>query len=533
MKKTNNIFDHTDCISQEMLIKYASGKLAPAEKHGVEKHLADCEMCSDAVEGLAMVGDPKRISKIASELNQKIQNRIERRGGTVIFLQQYRSQLAIAASVVVLLGLVFFFRNNMSMKEMDQESSDKIFAEKFEAPPADLAVSETEDAEKEAGSNGQVRQEYPAAAATHEPVSNLTADEQKDANSVEKFGWAANTAISEDVPVQKTKSETRDKDDHGKNAEVTVKTNLNTTSTSTDVKFRDEDAALSGKKYPAENRNEQQLYKEKDEKSEARPQAVPVASSAARGAVSGSYQYTQPVTDKYVLSPKEPMAAQQQSNKPAEELSKAEEKKMPDGENAVSNEALAFESLESTKKSGGRERRKNKEGYPIKSSEHYQTEATAASSAPEVQTKVAQAETGAALDSVSRITLTAADVGGDTGEAAGLDAGMIEYDKQDYAGALGNFEAALKQNPNDEKALFYAAVSYLSLGQTEKAVTNLNKVLENKSGPYYDSAQWYLSLAYIKNNDTRNARRNLVELQNNSRSRYQKQADETLKEMQK
>lgn len=546
MKKHSDIFTHTDCISEEMLIRHVSGKLSSAEKHQVEKHLLDCEMCSDAVEGLAMIGDKNRISKITAELNQKVQERAAKSGdrlggGKVInvnFFRQYRSQLAIAASVVVLLGLVFVFRSNM--KELDQESSDKIFAEKFEAPPADLATSETEEAET---ADNQTSGEYPVAVAAQEPVSNLMADERnekeilksgKDANAGDNLGWAGNAAVAqEDIAVQKAESESRAADDdRSKNAEVTVKANVKTTSTSSDGKFRDEDAALAGRKDLAENRNEQQLYKEKDKKAAAKPQAVPVTTSATGGAVSGSYQYSTPVTDKSVLSPKEPVTSKQQNTRPAEELAKAEEKKVADKE-AVTNEVVALQSLESKKKSEGKERRKSKESSPKKSPAFYQTENTVASPQPDVQTKIAQTETGAALDSVSQVTLTVTDAFGATAEATGLEAGMIKYDKQDYAGAVGDFEATLKQNPGDEKALFYSAVSYLSLGQTEKAVINLNKVLENKSGPYYDSAQWYLSLAYIKNNDTRNARKNLVELQNNSKSRYQKQADETLKEMQK
>ncbi len=118
-------------------------------------------------------------------------------------------------------------------------------------------------------------------------------------------------------------------------------------------------------------------------------------------------------------------------------------------------------------------------------------------------------------------------------ETPAMDAAMQKYNTKDYAGAANNFEEVLKQNPNGEKALFYSAVSYLSLGQTEKTVAHLNKVMQNQNSEYYDAAQWYLSLAYIKNNDVKNARANLLQIQNNSRSKYQKQADETLKEMNK
>jgi tetratricopeptide (TPR) repeat protein len=113
------------------------------------------------------------------------------------------------------------------------------------------------------------------------------------------------------------------------------------------------------------------------------------------------------------------------------------------------------------------------------------------------------------------------------------DLAMRKYEEKDFSGALADFERTLAKDPDNYNALFYSAVSYLSTGQTDKAIINLNKVLLKKDGALYDAAQWYLSLAYIKNKDTKNARKNLVELQKNSNSRYQKQADETLKAIEK
>jgi len=161
MKKANNIFEHTDCISEETLLKYISNKLSSAEKHEVEKHLIDCDMCSDAAEGLQMLGDKKKISNITSELNQKIQNRAgEKKQGKVIFLQQYRTQLALAASIILLVGLVWFFKSKYVMKELDTASSEKIFADKFEPYKAD----------KDANANNNVP-------VTEAPALNKSAEE--------------------------------------------------------------------------------------------------------------------------------------------------------------------------------------------------------------------------------------------------------------------------------------------------------------------------------------------------------------------
>ena len=61
--KAGNIFQHTDCLSEETLLNYLSDKLSDAEKHEAEKHLIDCEMCSDAAEGLSMIADNRKKSE--------------------------------------------------------------------------------------------------------------------------------------------------------------------------------------------------------------------------------------------------------------------------------------------------------------------------------------------------------------------------------------------------------------------------------------------------------------------------------------
>lgn len=547
-----SIFEHTNCISEEAMKKYISGKLTPAQKHEVEKHLVDCEMCSDAVEGLGLISDTKRIPGITSELNRKIQNRVEKSrlsgdpsiGGKevkIIFLRQYRTQLAVAASIVLILGLVWFFRSNMSMKEMDAASSEKIFADKFEAPPSDLSPKEAEEGGEEKEQtmldNGMpVTSEQP-------PVNGLAPiqgpktgkdgweGESNNTNVVENTSAMREDALAQKSEQAQTKApaeEKADKDYRYKNAEAAAKGNSTSTS-SPDMQLRD--AAAAEVNDISKNRNESEFLKEKDKKSresrdpssggeEAKPQSVPAMT--VTGTTSGVYN--QPVTDKKAA------LAKQDKNKAADDRERAEAKSLNRANTQQDGDVLA---LESKKKSGGK-LKKEKEAAPQKpSGGYYETEkGKAAPVTTESQTKATQSE-APRMDSLVQFSSTITSEELTMYDIAGIDAAMDKYDRKDYAGAVNDFEETLKKNPSDEKALFYSAVSYLSLGQTEKAVTNLTKVLQNKNGEYYDSAQWYLSLAYIKNNDTKNARKNLQELQNNSKSRYQKQADETLKEMKK
>ena len=585
-KEVKNIFEHTDCVSEEMLMKYISGKLSPAEKHEVEKHLIDCEMCSDAVEGLSMM-DGKRISLITSELKKKVQNKAEKKEVKVIFLRQYRTQLAVAASIVLVLGLVWFFKANFSMKEMDNAEAEKMFADKFVPPPAEKDEESFDSISMPAGQEQSEPGSKNPIAVAHEPlrsVKDITIeDAEKKALVEEAPSYSESEGVKpgkdmadekhlaenikqEDIPVQKAgqlrkgivvkKSE--EKEDfywENSNAEA-PKANV---STESKLKTRDEDngkdeiaKVTMAKGEHEKNQNELESLKEKDKKTDESKKAQPTTISnteattastpesvdniIALGASSVSSNAS--VQDKSAL-------AKQDVKKPSDDRERTDANTVNRGQKGE-GDVLAYET---ETKSGGKGKKAKEEQPNAKfkkapqkiSAGYVNTQTIASGPVPEIQseTKTTQTEPMAGeangtvmMDSVSANVTTF----GTTVLADGQmvkDSAMVKYDKQDYAGAAYDFEKALKQNPNDEKALFYSAVSYLSLGQTEKALTNFTKILSNKNSKYYDGAQWYSSLAYIKNNDLKNARTNLMQIQQNQNSRYKKQADETLEQIKK
>lgn len=554
MSNIKNIFEHTDCISEEMLTKYISDKLSPDEKHEVEKHLIDCEMCSEALEGWQMIYDKKKISNITSELNQKIQTRIdakeEKKEVKIIFLRQYRTQFAVAASVLLVVGLVWFFKSNVSMKEMDSESADKIFAEKeltetdansvpvTAQEPLPLANATLDEAEKKI-----VAEESPSFVTVPDAKSGKDIPEEK------HLGWSEKKlSRKEEVPLQKgeqlqqditvLKSVEKEEDNFYRNKkdETIPKGNITTKS---EVTVRDadalEDVVLVSKEI-SKNQDESESLKEKDKKDESKkPQSSSVTNveTVTTSGVS-SVSSNQPVQDKPAT------LAKQENKKTAEDRERVDENKIVNRAQSGEGDVLAFEAGKKAKepKSGdkGKEskvpKKKSTQGY-------YDIQTTTSTPMPETQSQT-KTNVTESRDEVSGKLADSIVVLGGTFESAialdGLtvaDSAMIKYDKQDYGGAVKEFEKILKQNPDDEKALFYSAVSYMSMEQADKALVNLNKILANKNSKYYEDAQWYSSLAYIKNNDTKNARMNLIPLQNNSKSKYQKQADETLREIMK
>jgi tetratricopeptide (TPR) repeat protein len=67
-----NLFERTDCISKEMLLKYVQGQLAKPMLRQVELHLIDCPLCSDAVEGIQLAG-----TDAFEQMLQNVTDRVE------------------------------------------------------------------------------------------------------------------------------------------------------------------------------------------------------------------------------------------------------------------------------------------------------------------------------------------------------------------------------------------------------------------------------------------------------------------------
>lgn len=61
-------------LSAETLCQYLEGQLPPEASHAAERHLLDCDLCTEALEGLATV-PPENARHALFELNRSIKNR--------------------------------------------------------------------------------------------------------------------------------------------------------------------------------------------------------------------------------------------------------------------------------------------------------------------------------------------------------------------------------------------------------------------------------------------------------------------------
>jgi len=133
--KIKNIFSSTECLSEEMLVKYLKNELTSEQKHFTEIHLTDCEICQDLVDGLSELENIDELSLIVSELNQKIDKKLEQTKPKVVFLN-LRRIISIAASFLILVGLTYFitriFTNSDTFMAENSKSESTVVEEKKE-----------------------------------------------------------------------------------------------------------------------------------------------------------------------------------------------------------------------------------------------------------------------------------------------------------------------------------------------------------------------------------------------------------------
>jgi hypothetical protein len=106
-----NILMKGDCIPEDMLLQYIQGKLDGLDAHLIEKHLLECEFCSEAVEGLKMM-EASDARKIIADINSEIDMRVsEAETGRVIPFMRYYKIAAVIALFILSGGIYWYLKN--------------------------------------------------------------------------------------------------------------------------------------------------------------------------------------------------------------------------------------------------------------------------------------------------------------------------------------------------------------------------------------------------------------------------------------
>ena len=106
---------------------------------------------------------------------------------------------------------------------------------------------------------------------------------------------------------------------------------------------------------------------------------------------------------------------------------------------------------------------------------------------------------------------------------------LDQYKNGNYSLASKYLDKISADHPNDNTALFYAALSNIENNKTGTAINQLINISKSNN-EFSDEANWYLALAYLKagnkNEEAKNVFENIAQSNN---SPYKSQAGQLLK----
>jgi len=111
----------TSCLTFEELIDYSEGKLSYQQRNEIERHAANCPLCSDAIEGLIRHTDRRELKPIICSLQQDIHNKMSQ---FPIKKQMRKFYYAAAAVLFIALTSVLYYINH---KPLDAVLFEKYF----------------------------------------------------------------------------------------------------------------------------------------------------------------------------------------------------------------------------------------------------------------------------------------------------------------------------------------------------------------------------------------------------------------------
>jgi hypothetical protein len=109
--KILKVFNAVRCLNRDQLPRYLDGRLTDIEKHLVEQHLVDCDLCFDALQTLQQPKYRDQYQPLATNIQQYIRNSIRKVSTTQKVeryqrLEQKKESFLIYFWVVAALGLV-------------------------------------------------------------------------------------------------------------------------------------------------------------------------------------------------------------------------------------------------------------------------------------------------------------------------------------------------------------------------------------------------------------------------------------------
>lgn len=479
--KLNHLFSESDCLDEDLLFGYIDNKLTAKEKHLVELHILNCELCADAIDGIRFINSTKHAAENVNVINKNINHYLETKKSKKIILPIW-FKYAVAAAILTLFVSLFFIKQQLN------KSEDII-----------VAKSDINEADKK-----QVETPPPPPPVAEDKPSDLIK------NPLEKKGE--------------------------KNERILRKENKQSKKGLLDKLYLDKDSPeASGKAGGDANYRSEHLEQTfgwiSDPKKDADLPDNAAAGGFAQTVVGGN-------TGSSVTKP-----AQNQKNlvtvtqEKKHDITKIEEQANTEtlANNAFENKAIASNSTVNT----GTDNRNNnyKESEKFQSTNSVSDEEISVDGVKgEKKSKKKDKVTSATTKSNQQAPVQTAS-GVSAAEVLNEDKSINEYNnalgyyiQKDFAKSAAAYEKILLKEPSNYDAQYFLASCYYNLKNFDKAIKLYTDLSKLKNGKHYADSKWYLSQALVEMKQTEQAKRILNEIKDEGGS-YDIKAKQQLEKM--
>ncbi|MBI5218244.1 MAG: tetratricopeptide repeat protein [Bacteroidia bacterium] len=542
--KLNKIFAQSECPSQEALFRYHEGTLSSEDKISMEHHLASCELCSDELEGMAILNQHK-INIAVEELKTNIRQKLGKQN-----FFSFNTYLKIAAVITVLVVIsVVLYMTNFS----DQTLNKKLITQNTEIKKTEDSIPKEEKAKAEPSKD---------AASEKLPVRGLLRTQQEkemmekkdkgvvtgktNAQSGVKLGASSRAeemVVADNMAVlRESKEEERQK--INKKADRKLAEDKNKEGWS--VGYANGAGAAKEKEVSKtivaqtantemlpKNQNENQKDFKKNDEGKKSGEAIDNLSKDAKVT---SDVYAGNVAD-------ESLPTIQAGGKDDAENKKSKKVQEPKGKEKADTKVLAkveAEKESSLKKeettlrlplrqvqgdgSGQEKDEKSNNTTKTTTADHFAQNTVMESTVSDKKKKDKphrNKNKSAAFETTD---------GALPGPVELLSTALRQFNSGKYDESISLFEKVLEKEPANYKALYYSGLAYYNIDKPKKAIKNFETLLKNNVAEYADDAKWYLALSHIKKKDMEEARRQLNEISTKGGKR-KADADKKLEEI--
>ncbi len=469
----NHIFSNTTCISKETMLRYINKQLSVKELHEVEKHMLDCELCSDALAGIKYAENSSMLFAIDNQIDQRV--RMGQAKSPVM-----RNLMVAASLLVIVFGSVFTF--NYFEKTVDSEANLAITNEELPVTEKEIDINEPNEETLEeplmdntvASGEKRFDNNTELSPAAPEIIAIEDAEESED-------------AIMDDIIIVADEMEMEEEQNEfevtGNNRVQEQKNNQGASNspklsavTTTGTAQQEVDKDVLNKNLDNSNKRD----KSKDvRKSKSKKGAFKSRAKASAPAYGADLEVVDAELTEEVESAKEYRTTITLSD------------------HKVVNYIEEYQ----------RE-------FDLKQAVETKTESVSAGYASEEDMKKAEKERAE-----EKVEIT---------YKATLQKAMAYYKAQNYVMALDEFNIILKEHPEEVNGLFYGGLSYYHLDKNTEAVGRFDKVLANKKTEFNQEAKWYKALTLIELKQTDKAKKLLQQIVTEN-GFYKAKAEEKLK----